>query len=90
MGITGGGNALPTANVSYSVQSKKGWTETHAVTHTTFDNISPRKEFKMDFSHPPGADSIPAQLFFTILIAYPSRPTPFTLDLLFTYGETGR
>ena len=45
----------------------------------------------MEFYRHPGVKSIPSQLDFTILVAYPSQPTPFTLDLQFSsQGETGR
>ena len=45
----------------------------------------------MGFSPPVGANSIPTPLIFAVLVAFPGRPAPFALDLLFSHGnETER
>ena len=64
-----------------------GWDETRQVVLTTFDNVSPRKEFAMKFTPLPGKKFIPTTLAFIVQVTYPGERALFTLDLQFSSGE---
>jgi len=73
--------------LSISGAKRMGWDETRQVVLTTFDNVSPRKEFAMEFTPLPGKKSIPATLAFIVQVTYPGERALFALDLQFSSGE---
>jgi len=63
-------------------------TETRQVVLTSFNNVSPRKEFVMEFTPLPGKKTIPSTLAFVVMATYPRERTLFILDLQFSNGES--
>lgn len=80
------GSPFPNPSISYSAQSKTGWSESHSVTETTFENISPRERFSMKFSPLPGTNFVPVTLNLAILVVSPSTPVCFATDFDFCFG----
>jgi len=84
---TAGVNPIPTVKFGASAVRTTNWSETHEVTKTTFNTVSPRKEFAMEFSALPPRDCIPETLSFAILIKFPTKRMPFDLDFRVNCGD---
>ena len=83
-----GGGPFPMPKVLFSGSKTVSHTETRQVVLTAFDNVSPRKEFEMEFTPLPGKKTIPSTLAFVVLVTYPRERGLFILDLQFSSGES--